>query len=157
MSFDIWIVRFFSNRYMTLHQKDFFNHLKMNSRMQLRKFSNQGLVFITHALTHLNFQKLADRWKTYLCCTCVIYIFNQFSNPALDFLSGSFPHSSGFLVGIFSNPTRILQDHGRLSRTSRRQKCKKSNLSHSGSNHRPPMPSPITVLCLLWYCEFQID
>ena len=71
--------------------------------------------------------------------------------PALDiqdFPPGSFKDSSGFLVGISGSPTRIMQDHGRLSRKSRRQRCEKSKLSHSGSNHILHTPEPHSLsLC----------
>ena len=80
----------------------------------------------------------------------------------LDFLSGSFQDSSGFLVGISKNHTRILQDHRRLSRKSRRQKYRKSKIFHSVSNHSPLSSRTVitystTVLNPLRKVKIQVD
>ena len=58
-----------------------------------------------------------------------------------------------FLVGIFGNPTGIFEDHGRLSRKSSKQKCKKLKKFHACSNFSPLIPEAHALL----FCEIRFD
>ena len=71
-----------------------------------------------------HFKKLSSETQRHQDRTIQFYsAISSLSYPAfnfLDFLPGSYQDSSGFLDIPTRNPTRILQDHGRLSRKSRK-------------------------------------
>ena len=70
----------------------------------------------------------------------------------MNFLSGSFQGSKRFFATISRNPTRILQDHGRLSGKSRRQNCNNSKIFHSVLNR---LLEPLAHTLLL--CSIRLD